>query len=95
MAKKDDKEFNDPKKPNLKVLREFRLGGKPVGVGAVLAKSDFDSFGGKGAWQNLVNMVGPKLEETADEVQDAPKSKKPDNDSDDGKSPGGLPGTKK
>lgn len=63
MSKKDP--YNDPKLPNLVVLRSFRLSGDAVPVGAVIAKSDFSSTG---EWQNLAHMTPPKVEETAAKV---------------------------
>lgn len=65
---------------NIKVLKAFRIKGRPTVVGEVIAK---ETFAKKGEWQNLCNMTPPKAEETND-VVGAPKA---------GKS--GLPGAGK
>lgn len=52
-------------KPNVKALQEFRLKGKVVGVGDVVAKSDFPN---KQDWLNLLNMPKSRVEETSDKV---------------------------
>lgn len=50
---------------NVRVLRAFRLKGKPVAVGEVIAKS---SFKNNGEWKNLLHMPRPRVEETSDPV---------------------------
>lgn len=52
-------------KPNLKVLRAIRIGGKHVAVGSVIAKSSFDS---RADWDDLCKMAPAKLEETDEKI---------------------------
>ena len=59
--------------PNVKALKQFRMNGKVVVVGQVVAKSDFKQ---KSDWQNLAHMDKPRVEETADKVGLPTKSKK-------------------
>lgn len=67
-----EKKHDDSKKPNLKCLVPFRLKGRHVVAGEVVAKADFPD---KTVWQNLVHMTKPRLEETSDPVG-APKAAK-------------------
>ncbi len=73
MAEKDKK--------NLKVLREIRIKGKAVGVGSVIAKSNFAN---NGDWRNLCAMKPARLEQTDDDL----KTVKPGTAKDDKKLPG-------
>ena len=76
MADKAKKEL-----PNIKVVKSFRLKGKGLPVGTVVAKTDFAK---KSDWQNLCQMdPAPRAEET-DEKVGAPAKKA-----------GGLPGADK
>jgi hypothetical protein len=52
-------------KPNLKVLRAIRIGGKHVAVGSVIAKSSFES---RADWDDLCKMSPAKLEETDEKI---------------------------
>lgn len=72
----------DKAKKNIKALKGFRLKGRAVEVGEVVAK---EMFAKKGEWQNLCNMTPPKAEETSDAVG-KPKARKKNADG------GGLPG---
>lgn len=63
---------NDKELKNLEVLRDFRLGGKPVRKGSVIAKSDFQN---SGDWLNLCAMTPPRVKQTKEKVAAAPKSK--------------------
>lgn len=52
----------EPKEPNnLEVLVPFRIKGKKVEKGEVIAKTEFNN---KGDWQNLVHMTPPRAKET-------------------------------
>lgn len=55
----------DKAKKNIKVLKAFRIKGRPTVVGEVIAK---ETFAKKGEWQNLCNMNPAKAEETSDDV---------------------------
>lgn len=46
---------------NLEVLVPFRIKGKSVAKGEVIAKTEFNN---KGDWQNLVHMTPPRAKET-------------------------------
>lgn len=56
---------NNKKLLNIKVLREFRLGGKAKMVGEVISKDDFDNHGD---WLNLCAMTPPRAEQTSEKV---------------------------
>lgn len=76
----------DKKKNNIVALRGYRLKGRGVAVGEVVAKSDFAK---KGDWQNICHMEPAKAEET-DAPVGKPKAAKAD-----GKAAGkaaGMPG---
>lgn len=64
---------NDKKKPNLKVLREFRVNGKACEKGSVIAKSEFQN---SGDWLNLCAMTPARAEQTDEKVGPAPKDDK-------------------
>lgn len=55
----------EKEKPNLKVLRSIRIGGKHVEAGSVIAKSAFDS---RADWDDLCKMSPAKLEETDEKI---------------------------
>ena len=84
-------------KPNLLVLKEFRIRGKAQHVGAVIPKVEFgpvnDAYA-KGAWQNLAHMRPPRVEETDEPVRDAPKGAEdvPQGSTDDKKNKAAMPG---
>lgn len=59
-------------KKNIKAVTAFRLKGRPIERGEVVAK---DEFTNKGDWQNLVNMTPQRAEET-DESVGKPKAEK-------------------
>lgn len=56
---------------NVRALVAFRLKGKPVNVGDVVAKT---SFAQKSDWQNLLHMEPARVEETDDKVGKASKA---------------------
>ena len=64
MAKKDP--HDDPKLPNIAILKSIRLKGKHIEKGSVVAKKDFPN---KATWQNMVHMGKPSGEETDDPVK--------------------------
>lgn len=64
----------DAKLPNVRATQAFRLKGKAVQKGEVVAKSDFPN---KQDWLNLLNMPKPRVEETNDKVGSAPAEKAP------------------
>lgn len=53
--------LKDDKKPNIKALREFRLNGKAVQEGEVIAKKEFGHFGD---YMNLCTMKPARAEQT-------------------------------
>lgn len=59
-------------KKNVKALVDYRLKGRKVVEGEVVAKSDFAT---KGDWQNLAHMRPARVEET-DEAVGKPKAAK-------------------
>jgi hypothetical protein len=56
---------------NVRALVAFRLKGKAVNVGDVVAKT---SFAQKSDWQNLLHMEPARVEETEDKVGKATKA---------------------
>jgi len=92
MAKKDP--HDDPKLPNIKILKAIRIKGEHVAKGTVVKKSAFPN---KASWQNLVHMDKPRAEETDAKVGEPKKETKPKSgktDKTDGSGDGGnLPGT--
>lgn len=65
---------DEKKKPNILALKAFRLKGKVVAQGEVVAKT---AFAKKSDWQNLCNMdPAPRCEET-DKAVGKPKAAKP------------------
>lgn len=61
----------DDKKPNLLVLRDFRLNGAAVHEGSVISKKEFDN---SGDWLNLCAMKPPRVEQTDEKVAAAKKT---------------------
>ncbi len=59
----------DDKKPNILVLREFRLDGKAVKKGSVISKKEFAN---NGDWLNLCAMKPARAEQTDEKVGSAP-----------------------
>lgn len=62
--------IEDTKKPNLDVLREFRIKGVAQPVGSVIPKTVMP----KGDWMNLCAMKPPRAEQTAEKVGPAKKT---------------------
>lgn len=58
--------------PNIIALREFRLKGRKVYEGEVVAKSEFAN---SGEWQNLCHMKPARAAETAEKVGKPSKDK--------------------
>ena len=59
--------YDDPKKPNLKVLVPIAVGGIPMLTGRVFPKN---LIGTKGDWQELLVMTPPRLEQTNERTND-------------------------
>lgn len=74
----------DKKLPNLEILQDIRLRGKPLRKGAVVAKADFPN---KGLWMTLENMPKPRVKQTSDKVRSGPAPAKA------GKDDAAMPGT--
>lgn len=69
----DEVKPGNAKLPNVKALVEFRLKGEVIGVGDILAKSDFSH---KQDWLNLLNMPKPRVEETDEKPKRASRSER-------------------